>query len=120
MNETPPPPDELKKKTSPAELFKKFAEVEVAGQKFRIRRMNLAEELEWYGERERVFADENISQVEKIVNIWEKLLQKVVEHPRLPRYVDELPAPVVAKLVEAVTELHLWNMDFRSYRRESG
>ncbi|MEM0349381.1 MAG: hypothetical protein QXD24_04290 [Candidatus Caldarchaeum sp.] len=114
MSTPVPPPDELKRKTSPAELFKKFEEVEVFGHRFRIRRMTLAEELEWYGEREKMLAENGSSQAEKLAKVWEKLLQRVVESPRLERYVDELPTPVLARLIQAITELHLWNMDFRS------
>ncbi|MDJ0270976.1 MAG: hypothetical protein QXN23_03550 [Candidatus Caldarchaeum sp.] len=114
MSTQVPPPDELKKKTSPTQLFKKFEEFEAFGHRFRIRRMTLAEELEWYSERDKILAENGVSQAEKLAKIWERLLQRVVESPRLENYVEELPTPVLARLIQAITELHLWNMDFRS------
>lgn len=82
--------------------------------------MTVAEELEWYGEREKILSDQSMTQVEKVVRVWERLLERVVEHPRLANYVEELPTSVVARLIETITDLHLWNMDFRSSPRGYG
>ncbi|MEM2333902.1 MAG: hypothetical protein QXD31_01180 [Candidatus Caldarchaeum sp.] len=109
---TPTPPDELKKNTSPTQLFKRAAEVDIAGHRFVVRRMTLAEELECYGLREKIMAEDGLTDVERVVKVWENLLQRVVVEPRLQSYVEELPAPVIASHIQTVTELHLWNMDF--------
>ncbi|MEM4288023.1 MAG: hypothetical protein QXV97_04370 [Candidatus Caldarchaeum sp.] len=117
---TSPPPDELKANTSPVQLFRKTAELEIAGHRFVVRRMSLAEELEWYGLRDRIMADDGLTDVEKVVRVWESLLQRVVVEPRLQSYVEELPAPAVAHLIQTITELHLWNTDFRKSSQASG
>ncbi|MCS6770366.1 MAG: hypothetical protein NZ570_08035 [Candidatus Caldarchaeum sp.] len=117
---TPPPPDELKKATHPSSLFKRSVEVEVAGVRFVVRRMTLAEELEWYAERDRIMAEDGLSHVEKVVKVWDMLLRRVVAEPKLSSYVEELPTPVVAHLVQVITELHLWNMGFRTSPQASG
>jgi len=119
MNNTPSP-EELKKKTAPEALFRREAEVVVAGRRFVVRRMTLAEELEWYALRERVLAEDGLSHGEKVAKIWEHLLQRVVVEPRLSSYVEELPTVAVARLVQAVSELHLWDMDFRISPQASG
>lgn len=117
--EQPPDPQTLKEKTSPTNLFNRFKEVEIAGVRFRLRRLTLMEELAWYGERERILGEPSGDRMEKIVNIWESLLSKVVLEPRCQRYTEELPAAVIAKLLETVFDLHLWNMDFPISRQDS-
>jgi len=115
-----PSPEELRNKTSPEALFRREAEVVIAGRRFVVRRMTLAEELEWYALREKVLAEDGLSHGEKVAKIWEALLQRVVVEPRLGTYVEELPTVVVARLIQVVSELHLWDMDFRISPQASG
>ncbi|MEM1943779.1 MAG: hypothetical protein QXY50_00840 [Candidatus Caldarchaeum sp.] len=116
----PPAPGELKKATEPSSLFKRVMELDLAGVRFVVRRMTLAEELEWYAERDRVMSEDGLSHVEKVVKAWEGLLHRVVVEPRLTSYVDELPTPVIAALIQAITDLHLWNMGFHTSPQASG
>ncbi len=108
----PPDPKALREATSPSSIFSRQREIQIAGVRFRIRRLTLLEELEWYGERERIIAEDGVSQSEKVVRIWESLLRRVVVEPVCRQYTEELPAPVIARLIENIFELHLWNMDF--------
>ncbi|MEM2003900.1 MAG: hypothetical protein QXK84_06695 [Nitrososphaerota archaeon] len=112
-----PTPEKVKELASG--LFRREAELEVRGVKFRVRRMTLKEELDWYEFRDKIFKDESLDANEKLVKVWEELLQRCVVEPRLFRYTEELPGPVVAFLIDAISELHLWNVDFRGLRRAS-
>ncbi|MEM2257822.1 MAG: hypothetical protein QXU87_03980 [Candidatus Caldarchaeum sp.] len=111
-----PPPEEAKKIAE--NLFKREAELDVLGVKFRVRRMTLKEELDWYEFRDKIFKNDAETS-EKLVKIWEELLQRCVVEPRCARYTEELPGPVIMRLIDAISELHLWNVDFRLLRRAS-
>ena len=113
-----PSPKHVREITSPASLFQREKETEIHGVRFRLRRMTLREELEWYREREEILSSDNMKNEEKVVEMWERLLQRVVESPKLEKYTEELPSTVIAKLIEEITKLHLWDMDFPTYRRE--
>lgn len=112
-----PTPERVKELVSG--LFRRESELEVKGVRFRVRRMTLREELDWYEFRDKTFRDDSLDTNEKLVTVWEELLRRCVVEPRLERYTEELPGPVVAFLIEAISELHLWNVDFRGLRRAS-
>ena len=119
MSEEPPTPDKVKKLASTSNLFTREREIEIRGVKFKIRRMTLREELEWYRFRDEVFKDEKLAADEKLVKIWEELLQRTVVEPKLESYTEELPAAIIGFLIDVVSELQMWNVDFRGLRRAS-
>ena len=110
-------PKYVKEITSPESLFQREKEIEISGVRFRIRRMTLREELKWYRERDEILSNNGMNNEEKVVEIWEKLLQRVITSPKMKRYTEELPSVVIAKLIDEITHLHLWDMDFHTSRR---
>lgn len=110
-------PREVKERTSSGSLFQRERRIMVNGVEFKLRRMTLREELEWYRERDSILKNAEMEERDKVVIIWEHLLKRVVEEPKLRNYTEELPAVVVAKLIDEITKLHMWDLDFTTYRR---
>ena len=114
-----PTPDKVKKLASTSNLFRREIEIEIQGVKFKIRRMTLREELEWYRFRDEIFRNDKLDDSEKLVKIWETLLQRCIVEPKLESYTEELPGAVIGYLLDIIRDLHLWNVDFRGLRPAS-
>ena len=110
-------PKEVKERTAPQNLFQREKQITINDVTFKLKRMTLREELEWYGERDEIMQDKNLSNRDKIILVWERLLRKVIVEPKLESYTEELPATVVARLIDEITKLHLWDMDFTRYKQ---
>ncbi len=116
MSSNIPTPEKVKEIASTSRIFRREIEAEIEGVKFRIRRMTLREELDWYAFRDEVMKREGDT-AEKLVTIWERLLHTCIAEPRLEKYTEELPGPVIAYLIDLIADLHFWNVDFRGSRR---
>ena len=116
MSEEIPTPEKVKKLASTSNLFKREVEFEIQGVKFKVRRMTLKEEMEWYRFRDEVFRDDKLDDAEKLVKIWENLLQRCVVEPKLESYTETLPGSVIGYLLDVIRDLHLWNVDFRGLK----
>jgi len=114
----PPSPSEVKERTKPHNLFQREKTVEIAGEKFKLKRMTLREELEWYRIRDETLNNREIPNQEKIIKIWEELLRRVVQEPKLGNYTEELPTVVITRLIDEITKLHLWDLDFHTSKQE--
>jgi len=114
----PPTPDKVKELASSSRIFRREIEVEIEGVKFKMRRMTLKEELDWYAFRDETLKSEGDT-TEKLVKVWENLLQRCIVEPKLNCYTEELPGPVIAYLIDIISELHYWGVDFRGLRRAS-
>ncbi len=108
---------EVKERTAASSLFQREKRIAVNGVEFMLRRMTLREELEWYRERDSILQNQDMHERDKVVYVWESLLKRVVEEPKLSSYTEELPAVVVAKLIDEITKLHMWDLDFTTYKR---
>mgnify|MGYP000536499155 CR=1 FL=1 len=119
MSEGIPTPEKVKKLASTSNLFKRETEIEIQGVKFRIRRMTLKEELEWYRFRDETLRNDKLDDTEKLVKIWENLLQRCIVEPKLKSYTEELPGAVIGYLLDVIRDLHFWNVDFRGLKPAS-
>ena len=114
---TIPSPAEVKERTAPHSIFQRERKLTIHGVEFKLRRMTLREELGWYALRDSIFRDSNVDEQEKVVRVWEELLKRVVVEPKLSSYTEELPTTVIARLIEEITRIHLWDMDFPTSRQ---